>query len=294
MDHPKLIYILGSGAIGSIFGARLSEKYPVILIGRKNTVNSINRHGLKLKGLINKTYKLKAQEKITNIPQSTIIFLTTKVNDSRSALLHIKNLVKRDTVLVILQNGVNQEEEYKKILKCHVIRAVSQCGASSSEPGLIRFNGDSTTFVEKNGMEIAKILINVGFKAELVDNIKIKEWEKLIVNCVINGLGSILRVKNNQLADPGLKELKTDLINECLAVSKANGIIFTKNISKMIDDYIPLSANTNSTLQDLNRGKKTEIDYLNGEIVKLGKKYGINTPVNKTLYYLIKSLETNN
>src|SRR3989338_7563782 len=294
MDHPKLIYILGSGAIGSIFGARLSEKYPVILIGRKNTVNSINRHGLKLKGLINKTYKLKAQEKITNIPQSTIIFLTTKVNDSRSALLHIKNLVKRDTVLVILQNGVNQEEEHKKILKCHVIRAVSQCGASSSEPGLIRFNGDITTFVEKNGMEIAKILINVGFKAELVDNIKIKEWEKLIVNCVINGLGSILRVKNNQLADPGLKELKTDLINECLAVSKANGIIFTKNISKMIDDYIPLSANTNSTLQDLNRGKKTEIDYLNGEIVKLGKKYGINTPVNKTLYYLIKSLETNN
>src|SRR3989338_849752 len=252
MDHPKLIYILGSGAIGSIFCARLSEKYPVILIGRKNTVNSVNRHGLKLKGLINKTYKLKAQEKITNIPQSTIIFLTTKVNDSRSALLHIKNLIKRDTVLVILQNGVNQEEEYKKIL------------------------------------------INVGFKAELVDNIKIKEWEKLIVNCVINGLGSILRVKNNQLADPGLKELKTDLINECLAVSKANGIIFTKNISKMIDDYIPLSANTNSTLQDLNRGKKTEIDYLNGEIVKLGKKYGINTPVNKTLYYLIKSLETNN
>lgn|SRR3990167_1921602 len=292
MYSPKNIYILGAGAMGSIYGAGLSEKYPVTLIARSETVNKIKNNGLEIRGLINKTYKLPAQEKITRITDNAIIFLTTKVHESDSAIQSIKSLVKKDTLLVVVQNGVGQEKEYQKKLNCIVIRAVSECGAAVISPGIVKFNSNKATYVNKNGGgKIAHILKTAGFKVQSVNDIKKKEWEKLIINCVINPLGAILNVRNDKLNHPVLEKIKENIVKECVEVANATGVRIEQNYFKKVNNFISKTKNYNSTLQDLKLGKTTEIDYLNGKIVELGKKYSIETSINQMLFSLIKAME---
>ena len=100
------IIILGAGAIGSLFGAKLSKSNNVILIGRKQHVDKINKNGLKITGLENKKYKLTAKTKINKIEKNTLILLTTKVYDNKKAINKIKNLVKKDTIIQCIQNGL--------------------------------------------------------------------------------------------------------------------------------------------------------------------------------------------
>lgn len=289
------IIVLGAGAIGSFYGAKLSELNDVILVTRKEHANNINKNGLKITGLENKRYKLKASTKIKNIDENTLILLTTKVYDSKKAINIIKNLIKKDAIILCLQNGLYSEDVVKGIVgkKRMVLRAVTNFGAAFLKPGTVQYNNYGSTLIEKSPRsgEIAQNFKNCGLDGYVSRNIKIDVWKKLILNCVLNPLTAILRVENKGIADERLNPLKKLIVDECLKVAKKDGVIFNFDFVKTINKAIKNSRNISSMQQDLIKGKKTEIDYLNGAVVKLGKNYGIKCPINEALVTIIKEME---
>ena len=116
-------------------------------------------------------------------------------------------------------------------------------------------------------------------------------WKKVIYNCVFNPISAILRVENRFISDKKLNSLKKLIIDECIRVAKKDSVTFNIDFLKTINKEFKNSKNISSMQQDLIKWKKTEIDYINGAVVKLGKKYGFKCPVNQALVTIIKELE---
>lgn len=289
------ILVLGAGGIGSLYGARLSQHNDVVLICRKEHADKINKNGLKITGLENKTYRLKAATKIEKIEDNTLILLTTKVYDSAKAINSIKKITKKSTTILCLQNGLYSENIVKGIAgkKCLVLRGITNVGAVFLEPGIVQYNGRSYTLIEKSprSKEISDSFSNSGLDCNISGNIKADMWRKLILNCVLNPVSAILRVENSGVADENLNPLKKLIVDECLKVARKDGVSFDIDFVKKMNEGIKNSKNLSSMLQDLLKGKQTEIDYLNGAVAKLGKSHGVECPVNKTLTMVIKQME---
>jgi 2-dehydropantoate 2-reductase len=138
---------------------------------------------------------------------------------------------------------------------------------------------------------IAQVFNESGLKTRIVKDIREELWKKLIINCVVNPLTAIFRVRNNAIMVDSLRWIRHEIIRECVAVGKAEGIRFQENLEELIEQKIAGYTNYSSMCQDILKGKKTEIDFLNAKIVELGKKHGIPTPVNETLVGLVRFLE---
>ncbi len=288
------IFVLGAGAIGSSYGALLSRKNDVTLIGRKSHVEAINTNGLEISGDTQERFFVKAETKIKKIPSHALILLTTKAHDSAKALTSIKKLLKSDTVILILQNGLGNKELAKGIVgdEIEILRGLAMMGAEFSEPGKITFwNGETVLEQTETGMRIAELFNESGLKTRVSNGFEDELWNKLVVNCVVNPLTAILRVRDNEIVVDALKEVRHGIIKECIEVGRAEGIVFEPDLKESIDRKILQYTNFSSMCQDLIKGKRTEIDFLNGKIVELGRKHHIQTPINETLVSLIKSLE---
>ncbi len=289
------IIILGAGAIGSLFGAVLSKQNNVLLIGKKDHVDCINKYGLKVKEVDEKVYKIKATEHIEEIPSNTLLIVTTKAFDIEKSLAEIKDKIQEDTIILCLQNGLRIKEIAEKALdnKHEVIRGITYIGALFTAPGEIHGNTRYKTVIKdtKQSKKVAEVLNNAEIQTEISDNILKEIWKKVVVNCVINPLCSILECRNCDLHDK-LEAKKEMIIEECIAVAKAEGIELDKEKARKAIDYITAnSSNIPSMAQDLMKKGKTEIDFLNGAVVRIAKKYNINTPVNDGVTHVIKNME---
>ena len=290
------IIVLGAGAIGSLYGAKLSKLNDVTLVARQKHVDEINKNGLKITGLEDKVYKSKAITKIEKIEDNTLILLTTKVYDSKQAIDDIKDLIKEDTVILCLQNGLYSENIVKDLIgnKCLVLRGISNIGVAFLNPGTVQYNTHGYSVIEKSPVsnEFVDILRKCGLESDVSENIRKEEWKKLIINCLINPISAILRTENRVIADKNLNPLKKLIVDECLKVAGKDGIKFDIDFVKLVDEMIKNSRNVSSMQQDILKRKKTEIDYLNGAVVELGKKYGIRCPINKGLVMIVKEMES--
>jgi len=288
------IIVLGAGAIGSLYGAKLSKLNDVTLVARQKHINKINNDGLKIVGIEENVYKLKATAKIENIENNTLILLTTKVHDNKKAIDPIKDLIKKDTIILCMQNGLYSENIVKSIVgdRCLVLRGITNVGATFLEPGKVQFSNLSSTKIENSNIseELAENFDKCGLKCSVSENIKQDIWKKLILNCVLNPVSAILRVENGKIADERLNTLKKLIVDECLKVAEKDDVRFDIDFVKIINDVIKDSRNLSSMHQDMLKGKKTEIDYLNGAVVELGKKYGIECPVNEALVVIVKGM----
>ena len=148
--------ILGAGAIGSYYGAMLSKHCNVLLVGRKEHVDAVNSNGLRGDGSKEGIFKIKAVTEIEEIKENTVVFLTTKVTDSCSAVLSIKDRVRADTIVVCLQNGYGIEEIVSKVVDCKVLRAVTNQAVIFEEAGRIKISYNGYFKIEK-GKEYEKI-----------------------------------------------------------------------------------------------------------------------------------------
>jgi len=288
------IFVLGAGAIGSPYGAILSRKNAVTLVGRETHVEAISRKGLEVTGDIQERFFVKAETKIKKIPSDSLILLTTKAYDSAKALTEIKNLLKNDTVILILQNGLGNKELVKRIVgdKIKVLRGLVTIGAEFPEPGKITFwKGETILEQTETSKRIADLFNENGLNTRISNDFEKELWNKLVINCVVNPLTAILRVRDNEIVLDILKEVRHGIIDECVRVGTAEGIVFESNLKESIDKKIQRYTNFSSMCQDLMKGKNTEIDFLNGQIVELGRKHRISTPINETLVSLVKSLE---
>jgi 2-dehydropantoate 2-reductase len=285
---------LGAGAIGSAVGALLSKENDVTLIGNKAHVDAVNSNGLVVLGDVNQTFHLPADTQIREIPQKTLIFLTTKAYDSESAMRDVSNLLKEDTVVLVLQNGLGNEEIVKRAVngKAKVLRGITTMAGEFFKAGEVR-HWKGETFVEDgaSSVEIADLLKGCGLKTSICKNIREKIWCKVVVNSVVNPLTAIFRVRNREIGTQTLAPVRHQIVKECINVGNAEGMTFPQDLEKSIEEEIAGYMNFSSMCQDLTKGNKTEIDFLNGKIVELGGKHDISTPVNEAITSFIKFLE---
>jgi 2-dehydropantoate 2-reductase len=267
------------------------------LIGRKSHVNAVNLKGLTIFGDVKEIFHVNAATEIREIPQNTLIILTTKAHETANAIKGINKKLKNDTVILIIQNGLGNEETVKHITKrqCKVIRGVTMMAAEFFEPGKIQFwNGETVIQHNEIAENIAEVFTECGLKTRLSNDIISDIWCKLIINCVVNPLTALFNVRNCEIVSETLTEVRHEIVKECIEVAKAEGISLSNKLEEEVDEKITHYTNFSSMCQDIFKGEKTEIDFLNGKIVELGIKHGIPTPVNDALVSFIKFLEEKN
>lgn len=298
------ILVFGVGALGGFVGGVLSQKFDVTLYGREDKMLTIENAGLKISGVTEIVAHPKIAYEYLDLKEQEfdLIILTVKSYDTDSALNVIKDIMSQDTAVLSLQNGLDNEMKIAKIIgEERTIGGVTSHGLTFIEPGHVHHAGVGETKIgEMDGTEserikeIAKTLSSVGIETEVSQEIKKEIWVKGIVNAGINPLTALSRLKNGYLLKIAyLERLLEDTCKECIEVAKINGIDLsdcdviekTKNVARLT------SENKSSMLQDIERGRKTEIDSINGKIVKMGQIHGVETPINSTLVSLIKGIE---
>jgi 2-dehydropantoate 2-reductase len=288
------IIVLGAGAIGSLYGAKLAAANDVILLARPKHAEAINTSGLRVEGLESQTITLRAVTNVQTMEPNALVLVTTKVTDTGAVLKPIARLVRDDTTIVLLQNGLNIEEIAQRTLgnRAVVLRAITQFGAIFTAPGVIQFLARGHTVIEQHQRsdEIARVFTAAGLECRVSPDIRHDVWYKLIVNCVVNPITAILGCEVGGIANPELDPLKDLIIAECLAVAAAEGFEFNVDFNGEISDFFRPSHNRSSMLQDLRRGRTTEIDYLNGAVAELGQRHGLPCPVNSALTTIIKAM----
>ena len=287
--------MLGAGAIGSLYGAKLVAENDVTLIGRAEHVGAINTRGLRIEGVESRVVPVRAATAIEKIGSNALILLTTKVTDGAVALAPIAPLVGEDTTILCLQNGLGSERIARAAVgdRAPVLRGITQFGAIFESPGVIQFMAPGYTLIEQHERSdrIARTFSDAGLDCRVSANIAADVWHKLVINCVVNPITAILGCEVGGIANPQLDPLKQLVIDECVAVAATQGVTFEVDFMREISEVFRPSRNLASMLQDLRRGHPTEIDYLNGAVATLGPRHGIECPVNDALTKIIKALE---
>jgi 2-dehydropantoate 2-reductase len=289
------VIVLGAGAIGSVYAVKLSARHPVTVVARLDHVEAIRAEGLRLVGRETVTARLAAVTRIESIAPGTTILLTTKVNASAAALAPIAPLVRDDTVIVCVQNGLDSEAIARRAIggRGLVLRAITQFGAIFQSPGIVNYTASGYTLLEDGprSAAIAALLTACGLDGRVSPDIKTEIWRKLIYNCVINPITSITGTEVGGIADPRLDPLKRLVIDECLAVARTAGVEFASDFLPVITETFSASRTIASMRQDLMRGRPTEIDHMNGAVAALGRRVGIDCPVNAALTAIIKAMD---
>ena len=289
------IIVLGAGAIGGLYGAKLADDNDVLLIGRPEHVAAINARGLRLEGIESRTVRIPAGTAVTEIGANALVLLTTKVTASAAALEPIAPLVRDDTTILSLQNGLGSEQIARAALggRGVVLRGITQFGAIFETPGAIKYMAAGYTVIEQHerSARIADALTAASLNCRVSPNIAAEVWHKTVFNCVVNPITAILGCEVGGIANPQLDPLKQLVIDECVAVAGTQGITFEIDFLQEITDVFGASRNIVSMLQDLRRGHPTEIDYMNGAVAALGAEHGVPCPVNRALTAIIKALE---
>jgi 2-dehydropantoate 2-reductase len=289
------VIVLGAGAIGSVYAVKMAERHPVTIVGRRDHVDAITSEGLRLIGRETVTVRVDAVTQVEAIAPNTIVLLTTKVNASDAALAPIADLVRDDTVIVCVQNGLDSEGIARRAVRgrCLVLRAITQFGAIFQSPGVVNFTASGYTLLEDGprSAALAAMLTACGLDGRVTPDIKTEIWRKLIYNCVINPITAITGSEVGGIADPRLDPLKQLVIDECLAVAQSEGVHFEIDFLSTIAEVFGASRTIASMRQDLMRGRPTEIDHMNGAVAALGRRAGIACPVNDALTAIITAMD---
>ena len=296
------IYVLGAGSIGSLLGALLARAgNDVLLIGREEQVKAVNEKGLKVIGIEEFEVKAKASPHAPDEPPE-LLLLTTKSYSTKTALECARNCIEPETWVLSVQNGLGNEELALKVTP-NVIGGITTNGAMLVEWGVVKWTGKGITVIGKYPTgkaefveEVARVFNEAGIETKVTENAVGWKWAKAIVNSVINGLGTVLEVKNGALRDiPELEGISIEIAREGCMVAQQLGIEFEVHPLELLWDTIERTReNYNSTLQDIMRGRRTEVDYIHGKIVEYANSVGLEAPRNELLWALIKAKENLN
>ncbi len=296
------IVVFGAGAIGSLFGGLLSKNNKVVLVGRKDHIDSINKKGLTIKGKTNLDANVSAVENVKNIDFTPdIIILSVKSYDTGKAAESIKKIVGKKTIIISLQNGLDNIEKIKKhVKKEQIVVCITTHGSVFLESGYIKHTGVGKTvigsFQDKcnNISSIAKLFDKVGIKTTVSHDILKEMWIKAVVNSSINPLTTIFNCKNGYLLEnPVLKDIVEKICYESTTVANSCGYSLEKGytLNKTVEVIEDTKENFSSMLQSVQNNKKTEIDSINGIIFKKARENNIDANLNKLLIHLVKDLK---
>jgi 2-dehydropantoate 2-reductase len=301
------IVVFGAGAMGSFIGGLLSRKYEVTLIGRKPHIDAINTIGLKITGETDLLCRPPSFIRVTDLEtKPDLLILTVKSYDTETAIKQALPIVEDHTTILSIQNGIGNIETIKKWvdhegLQSQILGGTTCHGVTFIEPGHVHHAGSGDTIIgcfdRRNTTvteEVSKMFNSVGLNSTVTTDISGELWSKGIVNASINPITAITGLKNRYILElQGLKMLMEQTCRESVSVAKAEGIKLDVNglIGRTHSVIRQTGENKSSMLQDLERGKRTEIDAINGVIIETAKRHGIQTPINSVLYTLVKGIE---
>jgi 2-dehydropantoate 2-reductase len=296
---PSRVVILGGGAIGSVLAAALAQKpgQETVLVGRRDHVRAVNEAGLTVEGMFTGAVRLQASEAVDFPLEDVLLIVTVKAVDLEAALADVVPFLRPTTALLLLQNGHGIRKLALEALRGSPARPQSvfigivAMGVTFIAPGHVRCFGGNIR-VEPAFAATPFFGLLQGLAVNVVESRDIRRdlWTKLLVNAVINPLSVLLQGHNRLVAAERFDPLKAPILAEGCAVAAAEGVAL--KIDPAFVNRFVTSDNITSMLQDFRRGRPTEIDFINGAIVKLGEKHGIPTPVNEFVTALIKALES--
>ncbi len=311
------ILVFGAGAMGSFIGGLFASEpeHNVTFIGRPSHMAKLRKSGLKISGKTELALDRKAiiaydtvepLKKGCGPPE--LLMVTVKSYDTKNIIPDLKTITGPETIILSFQNGLDSVELLREAFPNNVVLGGTIChGVTFTKPGEVYHAGFGDTYLgafdrthDQITKEISDILIELGLETKMTKNICGEIWTKLAINASINPITAITGLKNGWLLkDPKLEVLLEQTCNEVITVAKRTGIHLPKgprgNILARTKRVVERTAdNKSSMLQDIEKGRKTEIDSINGAVVRVGLKNEIQTPVNSTLTTLVKGLEKKN
>lgn len=296
---PLRVAVMGAGAVGCYYGGMLARAgHQVTLIARPAHVAAIAQHGLRMETKsFDAPVHLAASSDASAVQGAQLVLFCVKSTDTETAGAQMLPYLAPDALVLTLQNGTDNAERLRGVLPQHrVAAAVVYVATEMAGPGHVKHHGRGELVIEPSpaSAAAAQALVAAGVPTVVSNNVRGALWLKLILNCAYNAISAISQLPYGKTAmGDGVQEVMRDVVAECLAVAQADGVQVAGDVDaavRMIFDTMPNQFS--STAQDLARGKKSEIDYLNGFVVRRGTALGIATPANRVLWALVKLLES--
>jgi 2-dehydropantoate 2-reductase len=299
------IVIVGPGAMGSLFAAFLSRTKEEVWLLDKNQERAakINQQGIKIEGVSGEWQaKVKATAESKDIGKANLLIICVKSYDTKSAIISVKALVGEDTSVLTLQNGLGNIEIIAEIVGADkVIGGITNMGATLLDTGCLRHAGKGETIIGRIDAKIPvemrairEVFNKAGLETRISRDIKGFLWSKLLINAGINALTAITRLANGKLLDfEGTRKIMRMAVTEGIKVAKRKRIklIYDDPLAKVESVCEATADNISSMLQDVLRKRRTEVDFINGVIVRQGQEMGIPVPANAILLDLVKTIE---
>lgn len=300
------ITIIGPGAMGCLLGAFLSKAKEEVWLLDKNPqrCQKIKEQGIKIEGVSgNWQAEVNTATEAKEIGPQDLIIIAVKSYDTKDALKNIKPLLNENTLTLTLQNGLGNIEIISEVVgQERALGGITNQGATLLDRGFVRHAGKGETVigridgripVELRG--IREVFNKAGIETRITKDIKALLWSKLVINVGINALTAITHLNNGRLTEfETTRKILEDAVNEAIKVAKKKRIklIYDDPLSKVEAVCEATAQNVSSMLQDVLKRRRTEIDFINGVIVRQAQPLGIPTPVNAVLTNLVKAIES--
>ena len=289
------VAVMGAGSVGCYFGALLARAgHPVTLIGRPSHMQAINAQGLRLQTASEDLHiPLATNTDAKAVAGADVVLLCVKSTDTETAAAQIKPHLAAHAQVLSLQNGVDNAQRLQAVLGTQAVApAVVYVATGMAGPGHVRHFGRGELVIAPcpQAREIAQQFSAAQIPTSISESVTAALWQKLIINCIYNALSALTQMPYGWLvAQEGALTVMNEIAAECKAVALADGV----QLPNTLDEAVAAIARTmpgqmSSTAQDLARGKPTEIDHLNGYVVKRGLALNIATPSNRMLQLLVQ------
>ncbi|HTS33305.1 MAG TPA: ketopantoate reductase family protein [Thermoplasmata archaeon] len=290
------VVVFGAGAVGSLFGAYLDRAgHSVLLIGTPEHVTAVRANGLRVTGRLEGTFRVDAAAELRPGPAPDAVLLTVKTFDLERAATALGRAVRPGTPILLPQNGLGVEEVARRRLAAEgwtepegsLVRAVNSVPATWVGPGEVRAAGDGEVLLPEARGSAAEavarfdqLLRDAGIRVRAVESIEREVWRKAVVNAAINPVTAVHGVVNGRLLDAPYRAEAEELLLEAARTARAAGVDVTDAEARAdLDRIVRATAeNRSSMLQDLERGRPTEVDAISGEILRAARLHGIDLP----------------
>lgn len=307
--NRQKIAVVGAGAVGCYFGGMLARSnHELILIGRSERVDAINRFGLQMDcQSFQANVALQASADFASIAAADMILLCVKSYDTVATMQALKPFLSANAVIVSLQNGVSNTELISSLVANPVYAAAVYVAVVMTDLNTVKHYGrgelqigsfiPDLTITQQQAQSLTQLIkqfSNSGVPCAHSIDIKRELWLKLLVNCSYNAISAIGQISYGQMAQlPEIQALIERLTDEFLSVAQCEKVKISKSEAIQANEIIArtMAGQKSSTAADVARGKRTEIDFLNGYIVRKGAQYNLLTPANQALYALVKMIE---
>jgi 2-dehydropantoate 2-reductase len=292
------VAVMGAGAVGCYYGGMLARAgREVVLIGRPQHVEAVRRDGLLMD-----TKSFREHVRIdtcldaSGVRGAQLVLCCVKSTDTANAAAEMAPHLAPDAIILSLQNGYDNAARLQALLGRPVFPAVVYVATEMAGPGHLKHHGRGELVIGPfaGSAAVVALFAAAGVPVQVSDNVAGALWTKLIVNCAYNALSAITQMPYGLIAPgEGVAGVMEDVVAECLAVAAADGVTVPGDMSEAVAGIArTMATQTSSTAHDVARGKPSEIDHLNGYVVRRGEALGIATPVNRVLHSVVKLLES--